>query len=273
METNQAGIDLIEKWEGFYPNAYDDGEGVWTVGFGTIRWDMKTPVKKGDTISRAEAERQLRKECQRVEDAIDKAIKVPLNPNQHGCLVSWGYNVGSGWITGEGHAQATFIKQLNKGNYEAVPAGLLKFTRGANTGKSYQGLLNRRKDEARLWLTPADEPTKPADTAASTPDEAKVPPMPQAVTSTHIPTSTTLATSKTVRYSGGGIIATLVSAWSWLFGVAKDAGTQAVSEQQTLTPFSALFKVLGANMELIALIVVLGCLAGVIFERLAKERA
>jgi len=52
MDISQRGLDLIKKWEAFYAHAYDDGEGVWTIGWGTIRWDLKTPVKKGDVITR-----------------------------------------------------------------------------------------------------------------------------------------------------------------------------------------------------------------------------
>src|SRR4030067_35825 len=78
MDISHRGLDLIKKWEAFYAHAYDDGEGVWTIGWGTIRWDLKTPVKKGDVITREEAERQLRKELQRVEDAVDSAVRVPL---------------------------------------------------------------------------------------------------------------------------------------------------------------------------------------------------
>jgi lysozyme len=171
MQINQAGLALIEKWEGFFDHAYDDGEGVITIGFGTTRWDLKTPIKMGQTITREVAEDQLRQELQRVQDAIDTAVSVPLSSNEHAALCSIFYNIGTGWCTGKGHPQATFIKNLNKGRKDLVPAGMLQFVRGANTGKAYTGLLNRRKDEVKLWLTPdvADDECTAHD------------PMPQAV--------------------------------------------------------------------------------------------
>jgi lysozyme len=154
MQINQAGLALIEKWEGFYDHAYDDGEGVITIGFGTTRWDLKTQIKMGQTITREVAEDQLRQELHRVQDAIDTAVNVPLSSNEHAALCSIFYNIGTGWCTGKGHQQATFVKNLNAGRKDLVPAGMLQFVRGANTGKAYSGLLNRRKDEVKLWLTP-----------------------------------------------------------------------------------------------------------------------
>ena len=277
MEISQSGIDLIEKWEGFFANAYDDGEGVWTVGYGTIRWDLKTPVKQGDTITREEAERQLRKECQRVEDAITRSIKVPLNSNEFSSLCSFGYNVGIGWITGEGHAQATFIKQLNKGNYAAVPAGLLQFVRGANTGKAYDGLLNRRKDEIKLWLTAVDDVTKTVDPAQqptiqpTTPEDAGVPPMPQAITESRPAVMQTATDSKTVRWGAGALVTYLATqandAYHWAFGLIKETGPQIVDVQSQLSPFGALIKMMPTLLG--GLVVI--CIVGVIAQRISDR--
>lgn len=289
MEISQRGIDLIKRFEAFFSHAYDDGEGVWTIGWGTIRWDLKTPVKAGDTITREEAERQLRKELQRVEDAITAAVKVPLSQHEFDALCSFGYNVGIGWITGVGHQQATFIKQLNAGRRAAVPAGMLKFTRGANSGKHYDGLMNRRKDEVRLWLSPDDEPVA-VTVAAPAPAPAPAPtapiaapaaePMPQAVTAR---TNTTTQAVKTAANESGtfwsavlGIFITIAKAaadvWSWLFSAAKDAGADVAASQNALSTFDPVLTALGANMGLVSAVIVVAAFAVVIVRKVSEKK-
>jgi lysozyme len=258
-EINQKGIELIEKWEGFYAHAYDDGEGVWTIGFGTTRWDLKTPVKKGDKITRERAEQQLRIELQRVQDAIDTSVHVPLSSNEYSCLCSVFYNIGTGWCTGRGHAQATFIKDLNRGRKDLVPGGILKFTRGANSGKHYAGLLNRRKDEVKLWLTPDESEHLVIPVADG--DDTQVPAaMPQAVAPSAGSIAKAAKESWTIRGAATAVVGTLVSAWEWLFGAAKEAGTEIVAIKEAAGPFDALWTSLHANMAGIAAgVVLIGC--------------
>ena len=265
MNINQVGTSLIEKWEGFYANAYDDGEGVWTVGYGTTRWDLKTPVKKGETITREEADVQLRKELQRVQDAIDTSIHVPLSSNENSSLCSIFYNIGTGWCTGKGHAQASFVKNLNNGRKDLVPAGMLQFTRGANTGTHYDGLLNRRKDEVKLWLTPdaAVDPVAPTTS----------PLMPQAVSPAPIMTATqAVRSSPTVGAASVGLIAGIgkigSSVWDWI----ADAGQQISAAKEASGPFGELFKALHINMETVCLTIIIGSLSFVIVRHIAQKR-
>lgn len=280
MDISHRGLDLIKKWEAFYAHAYDDGEGVWTIGWGTIRWDLKTPVKKGDVITREEAERQLRKELQRVEDAVDSAVRVPLSQHEFDCLCSFGYNVGIGWITGIGHAQATFIKRLNAGHYDAVPAGLMRFTRGANSGKHYAGLLNRRKDEVRLWLAPDAQPIDAQNAPTETEHfvipaadgDSAAPAMPQAVAPVSGSMKDAAQSSWTIRGAAAGIVGALIQAWDWAFSTAKDAGAEIVAISNAKGPFDALLTAAKANMGMIAAgIVLTGCTIAIV-RRLQAAR-
>ena len=152
MQASDKCYTFIKKCEGYSATAYDDGGGVQTIGWGTIRWDLKTPVKKGDTIAPEEAQRQLEIEVHRVEDAINSTVKVPLSQPQFDSLISLFYNIGIGWCTGIKHKQATLISLLNAGRYEAVPAQFLLFERDIH-GKLVDGLTKRRKWEAQMWLS------------------------------------------------------------------------------------------------------------------------
>jgi len=268
-DISQRGLDLIKKWEGFYEHAYDDGEGVWTIGYGTIRWDLKTPVKKGDTITHEEAERQLRKELQRVEDAIDASIKVPLNSCEFSALCSFGYNVGIGWITGKGHQQATFIKKLNAGDRGAVPQGLLQFSHGAVSGKVYQGLLNRRKDEVKLWLSDPHEQPAPAAVAPPAPSSE---PMPQAVAPAPVSVTKGAAKSPSIWGAFGAIASTIGAVWQQLVSVAGDTTGEVATARQSLSGFDALWDLLKVNSGVILGGVTLACLAVVVVRKLNAIR-
>lgn len=233
MDISSAGLSFIKEREGFFENSYLCPAGVWTIGWGTIRWDANTPVRQGETITRDHAEKLLLKEVQRVEDAIDETIKVPLTQGMFDCLCSWGYNVGIGWITGRGHQQATLIKELNRGNYDRVPSELLKF-KMAN-GKPLQGLLNRRKLEIKeLWLADDLEAVEPA-------------PMPQKVEPERHSTEGLVRDSRTIQ----GVLAAALAyiaekglgVYEFLFGIAKDAGPEIMTLKTTLSPFEPLFKI------------------------------
>lgn len=251
MQINESGLDIIKYWEKnpetgtFYDKAYLDSERVPTIGWGTIRWDMKTPVKLGETITEEEANNQLRIELIRIQDAIDTSIHVPLNSNQYSALCSLFYNIGTGWCTGKGHQQATFVKRLNAGNYDYVPTGMLQFVRGAKTGKKYNGLRNRRQQEVKLWLTP-DEVNESDD---NTVEEV----MPQVVIPEKGSMTQAAKESWTVRGAGMALVASVVQGWDWLFSTANQAGTQIAEIQKATGPFHAMLIALKANAGGIAI--------------------
>ena len=82
MKTSNSGINLIKGFEGKRLKAYDDGVGVWTIGFGTIKYPNGVRVKKGDTCTESQAEQYLRNDLVVFENAINRLVKVPLNQNQ-----------------------------------------------------------------------------------------------------------------------------------------------------------------------------------------------
>ncbi len=57
MQVSTAGINLICSFEGLRLNAYDDGVGVWTIGFGTTIYPNGIKVKKGGYLHRSTSQR------------------------------------------------------------------------------------------------------------------------------------------------------------------------------------------------------------------------
>lgn len=144
-EIGLRGLRLIQKWEGLYLKAYRDPIGIWTIGWGSINNpELGIRVYPGQVITREKAEEFLKIELREKEAGVRRLVKVPLTQYQFDTLVSFTYNCGTGTL-----AKSTLLKLLNQGNYAAVPAQLMRFTKAG--GRELKGLVNRRRDECRLW--------------------------------------------------------------------------------------------------------------------------
>ncbi|HCN7007090.1 TPA: lysozyme, partial [Escherichia coli] len=86
MKISNTGLNLIAKWEGFRATAYQDVGGVWTIGYGTTRYEDGTRVKKGDTITKADALSLLQMQANEHAATILSYVKVPLTQNQFDAL-------------------------------------------------------------------------------------------------------------------------------------------------------------------------------------------
>ena len=143
MKINRAGIALVKRWEGLRLTAYRCPAGLWTIGYGhtgpEVTWGMK--------ISADQAERLLLEDLERFEKAVLALVDVPLNENEFSALVSFSYNVGSANL-----ATSTLLRKLNEGLRQEASEQFLRWTR--SRGKVLPGLVERRKAERELFLTP-----------------------------------------------------------------------------------------------------------------------
>jgi len=91
LRISPAGLALIKKWEGWYPKAYKDPVGIWTIGWGTIGVE----AVPGRTITKKQGEEFLRRDLIKDEDTVKSLVKVDLTQHQFDALVSFVYNCGS----------------------------------------------------------------------------------------------------------------------------------------------------------------------------------
>ena len=146
MSVSNKGVDLICEFEGKRLAAYDDGVGVWTIGFGTIKYPDGNRVKKGDACTLEQAKEYMRHDLIEFEHTVNSSVKVPLNQNQFDALVSLAYNIGS-----NAFKSSTLVKKLNTGDYRGASD---QFNVWINAGgKRMQGLVNRRDREKLLFLS------------------------------------------------------------------------------------------------------------------------
>lgn len=161
-------LQVIREFESFSANAYPDpgtGGEPWTIGWGSTFNQDGGPFRKGDTISRAEADALLARDVNIAATAVDRELPgVDLTDNQKAALVSFAYNIGSGAF-----ARSTLVKRLQAGvdPNTVARAELPRWNRGA--GGVMPGLARRRSAELALFTgqqaptlaTPAQQTARP----------------------------------------------------------------------------------------------------------------
>jgi lysozyme len=147
-QINQAGLNLIESFEGCVLKPYLDVVKIPTIGIGTTVYPNGKKVTMQDPpITKAQAYEYLKdhlnKNCKDVEDCV----KVVVNDNEFAALVSFVYNCGIGALR-----TSTLLKKLNAGDKKACADQFLKWDHAG--GVVVAGLTRRRQAERALFLHP-----------------------------------------------------------------------------------------------------------------------
>ena len=141
------GYKLIQQFEGLRLKAYKDSAGIWTIGYGNTTYLDGSKVKKGDEITREQAELMFKQTANKFALDVAKLIDVCLTQNQFNALVSLAYNIGIGAFKG-----STLLKKVNANpNDESISAEFKRWNRAG--GKVLYGLTRRRNEEADLYFS------------------------------------------------------------------------------------------------------------------------
>jgi len=158
LQTSPVGLDFISHWEGCVLKPYKDIAGLRTIGVGhLIKPNENFP--DGVSITKDAALQLLAADVKLCENAIKKAITVPLTQNQFDALVSFGFNCGVGVYSTSGACKA-----LNTGDYNSVPVKLLDWSKARVNGVMTvnQGLYKRRTAEGELFAKVLDSSMTPS---------------------------------------------------------------------------------------------------------------
>ncbi len=145
MSYLDVALPLVARFEGYRARRYIDAVGVPTRYYG----ETKPSIVNGPQLSEPQARRLLRSRLADFGRGVDAAVKVKLTAHQHAALTSFAYNVGLGAFRG-----STLLRRLNKGDYRAVPAELMRWTKGG--GRTLAGLVTRRRAETKLFGSQVD---------------------------------------------------------------------------------------------------------------------
>jgi lysozyme len=152
MTVNNETLDLIKEFEGFRAKAYLCSANVWTIGYGTTAAaGVGISPKKGDAMTRDEAEWYLQKGVDKFSAQIAPKITQPINANEFGAFVSLAYNIGPGAFGG-----SSALRKFNAGDKRGAADSILLWNKAG--GKVSKGLVRRRAAERELFLAPAHMP-------------------------------------------------------------------------------------------------------------------
>lgn len=153
QHCNDAGLQIIIDDEKFCADPYQDGGGIWTIGYGhTQGVDKNCPP-----ITRDTGKRLLQGDVAEAERAIDSLVKYELTPNQFSALVSFVFNIGWG-----NFERSSALILLNQGDFDAVGPHMALWNKD-HRGNVENGLITRRAKEAALFYEPDAEPAPEED--------------------------------------------------------------------------------------------------------------
>jgi len=167
MKTSLEGIELIKAHEMLMLEAYLDPVGIPTIGWGHTGTVDHDDVINRRTITETEALSLIRSDLKDTEKGVLRNVRVPLNQNQFNALISFVFNTGE-----TNFSKSTLLKKLNRGQYDEVPFELSRWVFGTDqdTGEKVRlnGLVRRRADEGKVFITPVNSTPVPSQGANQT---------------------------------------------------------------------------------------------------------
>lgn len=143
---SNTGVQLVKHFEGVSYTPYLEPTGKrWHIGYGHL---LDGPAH-GVRISEDTAEKLLRKDLKKAENAVQTMVKVPLEQHQYDALVSFVYNLGSG-----NFSRSRLLRKLNSGDYAGAANEFPRWVRAG--GKKVKGLVIRRQIEKTLFTGGVD---------------------------------------------------------------------------------------------------------------------
>lgn len=157
MNAMDIALPLIARFEGFRADAYQDEAGVWTIGYGTTVWPEGVgdgPVKRGDKITHDVAMELLRT---RVERDMLRVAELAQGSTAHerAAMTSLAYNIGM-----EAFRNSSVLRNHRMGRKQSTAQSFKLWCKVRVSGvlRDSKGLLRRREEEAKVYLTPDDRP-------------------------------------------------------------------------------------------------------------------
>lgn len=149
MITNDAGKDLIKRWESLQLNAYKCPAGIWTIGYGHTG-----DVEEGMKITAHQADAILDADLAKFERGVEEALQpAKVNENEFSACVSLAFNIGLA-----NFKTSSVVKFIKAGvrDRAALSFSLWDKARDPKTGqlRELAGLAKRRTEEAALFLRP-----------------------------------------------------------------------------------------------------------------------
>lgn len=152
-KVSSVGLDLIESFEGFRPQAAALPDGRWTIGYGHTQ-----SARAGLQVTPDEARLLLLWDLRPVEALIDAVVLTPLNQNQYDALVAFAFNVGQ-----EAFTRSDVLRLVNEGRLTQAACALDLWRKADIEGDPLvlDALIRRRAAEKDLFLSSVEGEAPP----------------------------------------------------------------------------------------------------------------
>lgn len=142
-------LSLIKYFEGWVAHAYNDAAGYCTIGYGHLialkRCEQTTLGEYSAALSETQGEMILEKDTANARIAVRRLISIDLNDKQFGALSSFVFNIGE-----TNFADSTLRMLLNEKKPDLAAREFARWVK--SNGKTYEGLIRRRRCEAALFV-------------------------------------------------------------------------------------------------------------------------
>ncbi len=145
MKTSDNGRKFIEEFEGLSLKAYDDGTGVWTIGYGHTTAAGPPRVYPGQRITAQQADDILSADLHSVENEVSRVVSRLINQNMGDALISFDFNTGA-------LHRSSLLRDINNNHLGRVHDDFMMWVHAG--GRVLHGLVNRRTAESHLFFTP-----------------------------------------------------------------------------------------------------------------------
>lgn len=155
LTVSDSGLRVIKDFEGYSKQCKWDYS-QWSIGYGSkceekhTNTDPEVGALGGHTITQTEADAIMREELKTWEKKVNEFAAsngLSLSQNKFDALVSFTYNCGSGWMSGNSVFKQAVVKGLTGNSF--LNAIIQWATAG---GEISNGLMKRRMAEANMYL-------------------------------------------------------------------------------------------------------------------------
>lgn len=158
MKVSDYALKSIIHHEGVRYKPYRCPANLWTIGVGSVLYPKQGLMTLSDRLlvqldpkdnrifTKDEVDAILKKDLHRFERGVLRYCPTIATQGQFDALVSFSFNVGLGTLQ-----RSTLRQKHNRGDFDSAAAEFMKYTKGG--GKVLKGLVNRRKDEMKIYLS------------------------------------------------------------------------------------------------------------------------
>jgi lysozyme len=144
MRVSDKAIEMLCHHEGVRRKPYQDCIGLWTVGVGHLIGKTLLP-EWNRILTMDEVHALLKEDVTRFEAGVPRLCPAGLTGGRFDALVSFTFNTGLGCLQ-----RSSIRMRHNRGDFGGAADAFKLYNKAS--GKVFQGLVTRRKDERAVYL-------------------------------------------------------------------------------------------------------------------------